>query len=198
MRTLSYAFFLGVILAGLDTAALFLYDANIRFLDPFHEMLALYWRHGVAAMVFTLGVRFLRPKWSGKAWAVGGSTLLFFALSFLWTHSRLITGVRLWEPVSLLATIGLLIAAWCWFRFWVRLGSAHFGNSLVLFFCLAFFSTWILQRKVETDLPKVPVVQQGLPDITVVVFDTLRPDRLSCYGYERPTSPNIDIIKIII
>jgi arylsulfatase A-like enzyme len=194
MRTLSYAFLLGVILAGLDTAALFLYDGNIRFLDPFHEMLALYWRHGVAAMVLTLAVRFLRPQWSGKAWAVGGSTLLFFTLSFLWVHSRLITGVRLWEPVSLLASVGLLIAAWGWFRLWTRLGSADFGNPFALFFCLAFFSTWILHREVETNLPEVPVAQEGLPDITVVVFDTLRADRLSCYGYERPTSPNIDKI----
>ncbi len=31
-----------------------------------------------------------------------------------------------------------------------------------------------------------------LPDIVLVVFDTLRLDRLGCYGYEKPTSPRID------
>lgn len=30
------------------------------------------------------------------------------------------------------------------------------------------------------------------PDIVLVVFDTLRADRLGCYGYARPTSPHID------
>ncbi len=32
------------------------------------------------------------------------------------------------------------------------------------------------------------------PDVVLVVFDTLRADRLSCYGYERPTSPVIDAL----
>lgn len=30
------------------------------------------------------------------------------------------------------------------------------------------------------------------PDVVLVVIDTLRADRLSCYGYERPTSPFLD------
>jgi len=30
------------------------------------------------------------------------------------------------------------------------------------------------------------------PDVVLVVFDTLRADRLGCYGYPRPTSPHID------
>jgi choline-sulfatase len=30
------------------------------------------------------------------------------------------------------------------------------------------------------------------PNIVIIVVDALRPDHLGCYGYERPTSPNID------
>ena len=30
------------------------------------------------------------------------------------------------------------------------------------------------------------------PDVILVVLDTLRADRLGCYGYDRPTSPHID------
>jgi len=30
------------------------------------------------------------------------------------------------------------------------------------------------------------------PNIFLILIDTLRPDHLGCYGYERPTSPNID------
>ncbi|MFL7792722.1 MAG: sulfatase-like hydrolase/transferase, partial [Anaerolineae bacterium] len=33
---------------------------------------------------------------------------------------------------------------------------------------------------------------QTKPDIILVVLDTLRADRLSCYGYSRETSPHID------
>ena len=32
------------------------------------------------------------------------------------------------------------------------------------------------------------------PNVVIVVLDTLRPDRLGCYGNERATSPNIDAI----
>jgi arylsulfatase A-like enzyme len=30
------------------------------------------------------------------------------------------------------------------------------------------------------------------PNVVIIAADTLRPDHLSCYGYPRPTSPNID------
>ena len=33
-----------------------------------------------------------------------------------------------------------------------------------------------------------------LPDVLLISIDTLRADRLSCYGHDRPTSPNLDRI----
>ena len=33
-----------------------------------------------------------------------------------------------------------------------------------------------------------------LPNILLIMMDATRPDRLSCYGYQRPTTPNIDRI----
>lgn len=32
------------------------------------------------------------------------------------------------------------------------------------------------------------------PDILFLVLDTQRADRLSCYGYDQPTSPHIDAL----
>ena len=32
------------------------------------------------------------------------------------------------------------------------------------------------------------------PDVLVIVMDTVRADHLSCYGYARPTSPNLDAL----
>lgn len=36
--------------------------------------------------------------------------------------------------------------------------------------------------------------QSARPNVLVIVLDTLRADHLSCYGYGRPTSPNIDAL----
>jgi arylsulfatase A-like enzyme len=35
---------------------------------------------------------------------------------------------------------------------------------------------------------------QSPPNIVIVAIDTLRPDHLGCYGYPRPTSPEIDAV----
>jgi arylsulfatase A-like enzyme len=47
-------------------------------------------------------------------------------------------------------------------------------------------------------LPLVVVLSCGRestqPNVVLLVIDALRPDHLSCYGYGRPTSPNIDEI----
>jgi arylsulfatase A-like enzyme len=43
-------------------------------------------------------------------------------------------------------------------------------------------------------LAQLPSASSDLPNVVVLVVDTLRADRLSCYGYDRPTSPAIDRI----
>src|SRR5690606_4344222 len=45
--------------------------------------------------------------------------------------------------------------------------------------------TWIA----SCDLLAAPRL---LPNVMIFLIDTLRPDHLSCYGYQRETSPNID------
>ncbi|HKI04010.1 MAG TPA: sulfatase [Thermoanaerobaculia bacterium] len=37
-----------------------------------------------------------------------------------------------------------------------------------------------------------PAAQQRFPNVVILTVDTLRADRLSSYGYRRPTTPNID------
>jgi len=45
---------------------------------------------------------------------------------------------------------------------------------------------------------EAPVQETSLPgkgfNVAVILVDTLRPDHLGCYGYERPTSPNLDAL----
>ena len=40
---------------------------------------------------------------------------------------------------------------------------------------------------------EMPLQVERRPNILVYLVDTLRQDRLGCYGYSRPTSPNIDV-----
>ena len=41
-------------------------------------------------------------------------------------------------------------------------------------------------------MPTIELEAKRVPDVLVISVDTLRADRLGCYGYERETSPNID------
>jgi len=50
---------------------------------------------------------------------------------------------------------------------------------------------WIIERKTEAQLP---LASPGSPNVLIIVVDTLRADHLSCYGYARQTSPEIDRI----
>ncbi len=44
-------------------------------------------------------------------------------------------------------------------------------------------------------LPSVRSVPEEAPSVILVSIDTLRPDRLGCYGGEWPTSPNLDLFR---
>ena len=47
----------------------------------------------------------------------------------------------------------------------------------------------IAERRV---IAALPAAKPGAPNVVLLVVDTLRADRLSGYGYSRPTSPNMD------
>jgi len=49
----------------------------------------------------------------------------------------------------------------------------------------------VLEKKPGRD-KREQVSEQSRPDILLLILDTLRADRLSCYGYPRETSPHID------
>jgi len=65
----------------------------------------------------------------------------------------------------------------------VRVAAAAVGLALSLLAC-------------SPEEPPLPPLQTGgpPPHVVVVVLDTLRADHLSCYGYERETSPNLDAL----
>ena len=41
-------------------------------------------------------------------------------------------------------------------------------------------------------MPRPNRAREGAPNVLFIVMDTLRADRMSCYGYDKPTTPNVD------
>ncbi len=107
------------------------------------------------------------------------------------------------DLVSLLVDAGLLLLAWPLltlllrrpFRLLARSGGRRTG--LLVGGYWAGLVVLALSPQLGDD-PRVgaapPTAQapEGAPNVLFLLIDTLRADHLSCYGYERPTSPRID------
>ncbi len=59
-----------------------------------------------------------------------------------------------------------------------------------LLISLAVVSAW--GRTTDAVGDETPPLPTDRPNIVLIAIDTVRADHLGCYGYERPTSPNID------
>jgi len=55
------------------------------------------------------------------------------------------------------------------------------------------FAWWDLLLKKKVSIPR-QLSSQKRPNLLVICVDALRADHLSCYGYERKTSPNLDTV----
>jgi arylsulfatase A-like enzyme len=92
-----------------------------------------------------------------------------------------------WRPVG--GAEGLAVAAGATLELRTRLlgaDGAEIESSSPL---LAGFGELTLERRTIT--PRARADEQR-PNVVFIVMDTLRADRLSTYGYARPTSPNLD------
>lgn len=64
---------------------------------------------------------------------------------------------------------------------------SRFGGLLGLNLVVLTAMTWVLQP-----ITPAPVQDNDGPNLLIIGIDALRPDRLSYFGHDRPTSPNID------
>jgi arylsulfatase A-like enzyme len=107
------------------------------------------------------------------------------------THAKALRGLRLPLAVALLP---LLVVAADWLlgflvrRRGIRLALELVAAGVALVVLGSPLSTTPLEHRVVTAVPP----PAGTPDVFLVSLDTTRADRLSLYGYERPTSPRLD------
>ena len=97
------------------------------------------------------------------------------------------------ETLALMALPGLWLLA-----LWVRRvfsGFRHFltlGTALALGIIAAGLALDAARLSVTGSSVPLPAGNDPPPNVLLVSIDTVRRDHLSCYGYERETSPNID------
>jgi len=66
--------------------------------------------------------------------------------------------------------------------------------SLVILPCIFLVFLFLLLREGnnESNIREIKNAPTGKPNIVFITLDTVRADHLSCYGYGRPTTPNLD------
>ncbi|HZQ70213.1 MAG TPA: sulfatase [Terriglobales bacterium] len=118
--------------------------------------------------------------------------VLAFATVYDWLT---LTG-RLYHKSSLLLALGVAVGFSRWitkrqqwvFTFWQKTLPALVGVFLFALLSVEGGQRWREHHAIET----LPAANPALPNLIVIVVDTLRADHLSAYGYQRPTSPNLD------
>ena len=119
-----------------------------------------------------------------------------FVLSFLTAYDWLtcIGRLRHWSCALLAVGLASVFTRWAArhedgvLRFCRRTAPTFIGMSMIAFAAIHLRSSWLEQRHLAA-LPSSPSNQ---PNVLFVVFDTLRADHVSAYGYPRETSPAID------
>ena len=176
----------------------------------------------------SLSVYILRRGLRGERLAAFGISLLVWVsvslYGVLWINSSLWPYDGFWQPKSLFAKIGFLLAAGLLaagiYRLvlfisrkydarrvrqagWVLLGvMACVAIALAVVGPLGFKSSPKAEAQVPLPImgnetaatPRQVTQLKGRPNILWIVMDTVREDHLSCYGYSRNTTPNIDEI----
>jgi len=193
------AFGLGSLIGALESTVLLFRSPDIDLVNPAADLVSVILHYGVAAMLLSIGIRILRPSWSPTSQALGGGILVLFAASFVWLHSRILNGESIFSLSGIIGTgaLCLLISALS-ILLKKALNHSPKGSLCVGSLLLIATSAKIIDSG-TTSIDKGPQPSApNLPDVTVVLIDTLRADRLSTYGYltpdGQPTSPVIDAI----
>jgi arylsulfatase A-like enzyme len=174
-----------------------LHGTGLAYENPVMQTLGIEGRYAILGILLALALRRARPSWNLGVLAAWTSAGAACAILFFWTHSALLYKVSLLKPISLLASLGVVLASlalgWTFKRAFATRPRGPIWAGVV--FLLAFPLHALLRFDVGGgEAPPSVEARPGLPDITLVVIDTLRADHVSCYGYPVPTTPALDAL----
>jgi len=125
----------------------------------------------IAFCVAAFGERDSGPQWPGAAWFLDFILMSLCAVAAGWMAARLLRNAaraRAWPRIMALAAAPLVPA--------LLLGAQALRAAMI-----------------PAPAPRLPAAGDGLPDLLLVVADSLRADALSCYGGDART-PTIDAL----
>lgn len=136
----------------------------------------------------------LLNRWPKAAGWTGPICLTVFAGAAV---GGLILSPRSFTPLAGAAiSVGVMFNVLRWSR--KRMPLRFFARSLpvVLALCLVAgaYGEWLPRWREQRALAALPAAKPGLPNVLIIVLDTLRADHVSAYGYPRATTPNLDRI----
>jgi len=138
-------------------------------------------------------VRMAQPKFTPDSDVLSKATLICCWLTlFAWAR----TFKPQWQlevTILALAVVASLVAfaflrqmeRWLWFQ------RRSIPVMLVVVILCAVMIPIKEHRHEQREMARLPEAPVDAPNILLVVVDTLRADHLSLYGYQRPTSPNL-------
>ena len=146
----------------------------------------------VVALAVLLVRRFVRRT---PAFAV-----LIFLLAFLTIYDWLLTTARLYRISCFVLALGAAAVIVRWARqreirarqIFRRSAPWLLASALIL--AILVEAAPRLYERYATN--RLSAAAPGSPNVLLIVMDTLRADHLSCYGYPRPTTPNIDDLAV--
>ncbi|MCH2111555.1 MAG: sulfatase [Planctomycetes bacterium] len=187
---------LGIAVGGVE-GALLLAWTGVGASDPFGGLFEVQAHAGLA--LGTLGALlwgWVIPRANHAAVFGWLAFLGWFGLGFLWLREGLLIGdsasaLMFWGSVSAVTVIGFLLKK-TMSRWRIALKPCT-TFALGLSVCAHGLAQWQAAGLNATqDFSVEPWQDERPPNFLVLLVDTLRADRLGCYGYERNTSPVMD------
>jgi arylsulfatase A-like enzyme len=202
LRTLGLTFLCGALIGSLEGwGVMSLIGLNFR--DPAAEIFAVQWRYGLLALAclpvaLPMAALLRLPRKTAIDLAAWSTLGLAWIIGNWWIQTVILRGTPWNAPMSLSLLVLTSVSVFILHRFlckWAQPRPRVFATTLLLGVVLLPLAAQLkFQRLLKPS--EIPANAAGLPDITIIVVDTLRADHLGAYGYRRSdgeqTSPAID------
>ena len=189
-KTLVLAFLFGASVGALDSAYLMWKEAGVRLLNPALEIVQVLLAYGGLAALFGLIGAVVLRKAKPETVAALAATAVAGMAAMIWVHSRILQNKPMFGGQSMMGNLSILIGAVVLIVLFRMIGSSKRAVPIALALVLV-PSAYPFTRWVKLDSEPKELVNAELPNITFLLLDTQRADRLGCYGYEREDGKNV-------